>query len=513
MPHNRVTDAIVVAKNPTSARIGADFLDLMPWRISWPLIVGMLLFVTLLTVGSLSLLGDPDSHWHIAIGQRILANGTVPTVDTYSHTFWGQPWIAKEWLSQILLALAYDAGGWGAVAALCAASIGLTFALLFRLLLRDVQPLPAALFIIAAVVMTVPHLLARPHVLAFPFMLLWVAGLVRAVERHRAPEPLLLLAMLLWANLHGGFTLGLMLWGAFALEAVITAHDAAERRTLLVGWLKFGIAAVLVACVTPYGPESMLVTLRIFGLGDVLGIISEWKSPDFQGQPAQEMILLLALYAVLSRGLKLPVVRLVITLGLLHLFLKYARNAELLAMLAPLALAPILARQWPSLRSDRGSFPARTFLDRMAALGRPAGRYATLVCLSAAAVFATGMVRFGAIAPPADTTPTAALEFIHQANLKGPVFNAYELGGFLIHAGIPTFIDGRAELFGGDFIKRYADAVSLRSQEPLEQFLDRYKIEWTFLQKDQAANRLLERMPGWRRAFGDNVVTIYVRRK
>jgi hypothetical protein len=105
------------------------------------------------------------------------------------------------------------------------------------------------------------------------------------------------------------------------------------------------------------------------------------------------------------------------------------------------------------------------------------------------------------------------LEFIHQANLKGPVFNAYEFGGFLIHAGIPTFIDGRAELFGGDFIKRYADVVSLHSQEPLEQFLERYKIEWTFLRKDQAANRLLERLPGWRRAFGDDVATIYVRRK
>ena len=501
------------AKPPTLAGIGGDFLDLVPWRISWPLLIGMLPFVTLLTVGSLSLLGDPDSHWHIAIGQWILANGTVPTVDTYSHTFSGRPWIAKEWLSQTLMALAYGTGGWGAVAALCAASISLSFALLFRLLLRDVRPLPTAFFVIAAVVMTAPHLLARPHVLAFPFMLLWVAGLVRAVERRRAPEPLLLLAMLLWANLHGGFTLGLMLCGAFALEAVVTAHDAAERRTLLVGWLKFGVAAVLVACVTPYGPESMLVTLRIFRLGDVLGMISEWKSPDFQGQPGQEMILLLALYAVLSRGLKLPIVRLVITLGLLHLFLKYARNAELLAMLAPLALAPVLARQWPSLRSDRGSFSTRTFLDRMAALGRPAGRYATLVCLSAAAVFAAGAIRFGAIEPPANTAPTAALEFIHQADLKGPVLNAYEFGGFLVHAGIPTFIDGRAELFGGDFIKRYADAVSLHSQEPLEQFLDHYKIEWTFLQKDQAANRLLEHLPGWRRDYGDDVATIFVRRK
>ena len=41
-----------------------------------------------------------------------------------------------------------------------------------------------------AIVMTAPHMLARPHALAMPFMMLWVAGLVRAVEERRAPKPL-----------------------------------------------------------------------------------------------------------------------------------------------------------------------------------------------------------------------------------------------------------------------------------------------------------------------------------
>ena len=518
MHPNRAADAAIVAGIPKPGRFRVDFPGLSPseralspWRLSWPLVVGLLLFVVLLSVEGLPLLADPDTHWHIAIGNWILETGWVPTVDSHSHTFLGQPWIAKEWLSQLLLALAYDAGGWGAVAVLCAASIGLAFALLLRLLLRDIRLLPAALFTIAAIVMTAPHLLARPHVLAFPAMLLWVAGLVRAVEQRRAPKPLLLLAMLLWANLHGGFTLGLMLCGAFALEAVMSARNTTERTSLFVEWAKFGVAAVLIACITPYGPESMLVTFRIFRLGHVLGMISEWRSPNFQGQPFQELILLLALYAGLSRGLKLPAVRLVITLGLLHLFLKYARNAELLVMLAPLVMAPILARQWPSMRPDRGALAGRTFLERVAALGRPAGRYATLLCISLAAVVAAGMIKFGGIRPPADTTPTAAFDFIHQAKLKGPVFNAYEFGGFLIQAGIPTFIDGRAELFGGDFIKRYADAVNLRGEEPLEQLLDRYKIEWTFLSKDQPANKLLERLPGWRLAYGDDVATVFVR--
>ena len=515
----------VIYSNRTAAALGADLAILTPigvdggpfrkrmapdWRVSLSMVVGSLLFVALLNTSGFPLLADPDTHWHIAIGEWILAHGTVPIVDSHSHTFLGRPWIAKEWLSQILLALAFNMGGWGAVASLCAASIGLTFALLLRILLRDIGPLPATLFTVAAIAMTAAHFFARPHVLAFPFMVIWVAGLVRAVEERRAPDHRQLLGMLLWANLHGGFTLGLLLCGAFALEAVATARDANERRSLFFAWLKFGAAAFGVACITPYGPESMLVTFRIFDLGDALSLIQEWKSPDFQNQPMMELVLLLALCAGFSRGLKLPIVRLIVVIGLLHLFLKHARNAELLALLTPLAIAPILAKQWPSIQPV-GLPGSQTLPQRIATLSHPAGLYAMALNLSLAAVFAGGIIKFGGIRPSPDTTPTAALEFAHHAGLKGAVFNDYGFGGALIHAGIPTFIDGRAELFGGQFMKDYAAAVSLRGKS-FEAALDRYKIDWTFLATNQAANSLLEHLPDWQRVYRDDTATIFVRR-
>jgi hypothetical protein len=45
----------------------------------------------------------------------------------------------------------------------------------------------------------------------------------------------------------------------------------------------------------------------------------------------------------------------------------------------------------------------------------------------------------------------------------------------------------------------------------LEQVLDRHAIQWTFLRKDRPANRLLEHLPDWRRAYGDDTATIFVR--
>jgi hypothetical protein len=45
----------------------------------------------------------------------------------------------------------------------------------------------------------------------------------------------------------------------------------------------------------------------------------------------------------------------------------------------------------------------------------------------------------------------------------------------------------------------------------LQKTLEKYKIDWTLLLKDQAANKLLATLPGWRRAYADDKTVIFVR--
>ena len=99
---------------------------------------------------------------------------------------------------------------------------------------------------IAALALSMGHFLARPHVLVLPIMLAWANGLMSASERGQAPSPWLLPLMALWANLHGGFVFGLVLVGAFALDALWNA-DRAQQRSLALRWAAFGIGA-LIAC-------------------------------------------------------------------------------------------------------------------------------------------------------------------------------------------------------------------------------------------------------------------------
>ena len=114
----------------------------------------------------------------------------------------------------------------------------------------------------------------------------------------------------------GGFTLGLLLTVAAGLDAVVSAA-ASDRRRVALTWAGFLLAVVAAACVTPYGPESMLVTFRVLGLGQALSIIGEWRPPDFSRPTGLELSLLVGLGLALHFRVGLPPVRILVLLGLL----------------------------------------------------------------------------------------------------------------------------------------------------------------------------------------------------
>src|SRR5215471_10576643 len=226
------------------------------FRVSLALCVAAAIYALLLLLGG-RLLNDPDTYWHIAVGRWIVEHRAFPHVDPFSATVAGAPWIAKEWLSQLLYTGAHALAGWPGVVVLPAAAAAAAFALLAYFLLQKLEPIPALTLAVAAFVLASPHLLARPHALALPLMVAWAGVLINAVDYRRSPPLALLPVMTLWANLHGTFTLGLALVAPLAFEAWLNA--GAARRATALTWLRFGAAAVVAACVTPYGPEPILI--------------------------------------------------------------------------------------------------------------------------------------------------------------------------------------------------------------------------------------------------------------
>lgn len=479
------------------------------WVFSLPLLVGTYVYLYFLLLGK-ELLYDGDTLSHIGAGRWILEHGAVPTADPFSHTMRGAAWTAFEWLSQVVLALAYAWGGWTLVVALTALAFSVSTALLTRALLKSLEPIYVVLFVLLAVGMTAGHVLARPHMLAMPVMMAWVIELVRASEANRAPSWWMLPLMSLWANLHGGFTLGIAFAFVFALEALLAARGQAHFARRARAWGIFLVLMLAASLLTPHGPRGLWVTWQVLVQDNyALSRIGEWRSPDFHILQPLEIWLLGALALALHQGLRLPPLRLFLLLGLIHLSLKHIRYAELLGLLAPLFLATPLAQQW---RTRQAAKPQLEVADRFfLKLARPAGQGAVAICLTL--MLATSLWMSGArpVQPPATTAPTAAVQAAQEAGVKGQVLNSYEWGGYLIFKGIAPFIDGRSDMYRDAFIKDYIAALELHTTDGLETLLEKYGVGWTLLSPQVSAVALLDHLPGWRRIYTDETAVVHAR--
>ncbi|QDW41823.1 hypothetical protein FFI89_007110 [Bradyrhizobium sp. KBS0727] len=442
------------------------------------------------------LLRDADTYWHIVVGQWIIDHRAVPYVDLFSFTMHGAPWMTSAWLSEVLYFLAFKLAGWLGPALLAALAASTAFFLLARFLLRRLSNVPVTILVSAGIVMTAHHILARPHVLIFPLMVLWADGLLRAIEERRAPSMAYLPVITLWANLHGSFTLGVALIAPFALEALGNA-DKSSRLTVALHWFRFGVLALVAGCVTPYGVESILVTIRILNLGSILSTIGEWKPIDFSSlHPFTICLLAGAAYALYS-GFKLPLLRVAALLALVYESLVHQRYVDVFALVAPFFIAGPLAQHLsrPEQQDRRKAIPAKT---------------TGIVAAFAALVIVTGVIAAAKEHVP-PLVPRGAVEKLKEFKANR-VLNDYYFGGYLIFQGMPTFIDSRAELYGPAFLSRYLRAILLEDLADLIKLLDEYKIDSTLLFPSTQAVGLLDRLPEWERAFADDVAVVHVRR-
>ncbi|MBR1283970.1 hypothetical protein JQ597_18130 [Bradyrhizobium sp. AUGA SZCCT0177] len=470
-------------------------------RVLIPLLTGLVAYLIFLSLGEI-LLRDSDTLWQIRIGQWIVENGAVPYTDVHTFTRFGEPWMSSSWLSQVLYAVSYESLGWAGPVVLTSLAIGATVTIFMYLFADYLDPTRAILLVTLAVLESATHFLARPHMLAFPFMVAFLGGLLAAADRRSAPSWWLLPVLALWANLHGGFVLGLALIGPIGLEALWTC-ERKDRIRLTMQWAMFGVAAVAACCCTPYGWNTLIGAAKILSLGKLLSMIWEWMPANFATWSFFEFTLLGLIGLGFYRGLSLSVPRIILLLGLLWMALSHSRNIEIFAFIAPLVVAKPFAEQLGTLRT--AMVPVREGQSR-----------APVVMLAALAVAVAGWAStqvFIAHHPFSflpSQTPVAAVDVLQKRQAQR-IFSTSPFGGYLLSRDIKAFIDGRAELYGEQFVLDYFDAVTAKDVNILLATLEKYQIDATLLGPDLPATKVLDHIAGWKRVYADNVAVIHVR--
>lgn len=473
------------------------------------------LFVLLLFLGLLAMtlrpVADPDFWWHLRTGQQIVETGAIPRTDPFSFTHAGRPWVAHEWLSEVIIYSLYQWGG----LPLLIITFGLVVTAAFGLVyLRSPgKPYLAGFALLLGALAAAPAWGVRPQMFSLLLGSLFLYLLDRFQETDR-PGILVQLPLvtILWVNLHAGFALGIFIIGAYAavqaagfLRAALTRDESRKKAALRRGgFLGLSMAACLLAVLfNPNGARMYTYPFETLASPSMQMFIQEWASPDFHRTEWQPLLwLLLALLAAGSLARR-PVepVHLLLTLVLGYFALRSMRNVPLFV----LAAIPLLAAQTASLVRDR---PEVRGADRL-------GRWLNPLLLTLA-ILAVGL-RFAFVLreqPNSDrqSFPVGAVDWIERNQPAGNLYNTYGWGGYLIwrlYPTYPVYIDGRADLYGDQFIYDYLAVY--RAEPGWESALAAADVRLVLIEPQAPLALALTASADWQVRYSDNMSILFTR--
>ena len=109
-----------------------------------------------------------------------------------------------------------------------------------------------------------------------------------------------------------------------------------------------------------------------------------------------------------------------------------------------------------------------------------------------------------------EAVPYEALHWLQKNPPKGHLFNSYNWGGYLEWTlpQTPTFIDGRADLYGKDIIAQWREVTS--GTPTGFAILDQWKIQTILLEPSWPVVKVLPNA-GWHEAYRDKTAVIFTR--
>jgi hypothetical protein len=477
--------------------------------------------------GTRSILGDGDTGWHIRTGEWILAHGRVPHHDIFSFTRPGEPWFAWEWLWDVVFAILHRWGGLALVVLVSMLLISSTSVLLYRLAARRSSPPVAIAVTMLAAASSSIHWLARPHLFTLLFAVIFLHLLDRVAEGRVRLLWFLPALTLVWTNLHGGFFVGILLIGAYALGELAgwaVAQDRAMgllRRQAGLRYLATAAACLAASFVNPYTFRLHKHVVAYLNDSYQKDHIVEFFSLNFHHPvaPFFELLLLVGAVAAIWHGARGNYRALVMVAVWGHGALIAARNIPIFAI----AVTPLLAEALEQWLRDIPSLPAaawvgragRAFLARASHLS--AMERVWRLHLVSVAGFAAVAALLYAPAPPRgfrpefdpNTYPAVALQKV-EFTAGSRVFTNDEWGDYLIYRLYPNmrvFVDGRSDFYGRAFEEKYLDVVNVKHN--WESILTGYGIDTVLLPAGASLAGALKESSRWRVVYDDGVTLVF----
>jgi len=452
-----------------------------------------------------------DFWWHLRYGELILETGSIPATDPFTFTAQGMPYLYGYWLCAVLFAAVHQLAGIAGIVLLNA----LLFTGGFGLLLAACRTAAAgnlraaAAGTLLAFAVSVENWTVRPQSLSVVcFAATWLLLVRYATGRGRARSLLgLPLVMLVWANVHGAFFLGLLLPAAVAMALAVQARRAiAAVNAPPPRWplaAATGASLATAAFLTPFGVDRITSVLALAGNASVRAYALEWGPPSLDVLPGRVFAVAIAatLASLLGAHQRPP--------------LWLVTSTVLICALGLLSLRGIV---WAGMLL--GTASAWALQESMAAgEARPAGPAARLgLCAALVAVGLLALPWWRSVLPlppnqrllmPADT-PLQAADLLAAAHPQR-VFADMQYASLLdwrLPSRNQVFIDPRFELFAPGLWERYG-TISDGSAPGL---LADYGVDAVLAHHERQAGlqAWLATRPDWQIAYRDDYSSVWI---
>ena len=424
---------------------------------AWFVVYGLLFIVSI--VLCIRLIHEPDLWWQLRTGEVILEKGQVPKTDVFSFAYQGMPWVNVKWGFEVIQASTVKFFG-PEFLFLPQVLVNVLIILLLLLITKESRFKPSrfakSIALILILIGMSYRMNGRPELISHLFTTIYIYIFYQIVNGKTKGALALIPLQLLWANLHEGFGVGIVMmailaasfWLNYALLKIKT-RQAIQTPIQITG---ISILAYLSVAIHPSGSTMLSYPYNIFTqlsenkfTHEILGFTSAeyWQVPSFINLV---FLFLAGLYLWqtskekgkfnLGKLLKtVPLFYVLLFVAFFYLSLKAYRNVPFFLIIS----FPLVAAQFGLL--------AKKIKDKTAwfiSVAIIILFYLSIVTNAFYNAFLPTETYGIAISPSKNNIGAAG--FISQNNLAGPAFTDYLGSSFLLWKLQPdfkTFVDLR----------------------------------------------------------------------
>jgi len=480
---------------------------------------GIVLFgVIFLILGRLTAsTADPDLWGYLSFGRLFWNSNGFPYHDIYAYTPTKDIWVYHEWLTGVIF---YPLYVWLGQASLQVMKyiLGMGTALL---ILMTARQRGASLPMAVVGLMLVSPLFGFSYspVRAQAFTYLFLALTLFILERSKATDNQMHLLWLvplfpLWANLHGGFIVGLGIIGFYAAGNLAAGRKAG----LLI--LVLGLSAAL-TFINPYGVNYWIylvdaVTMPRPDIGEWQSLLWALKNGEYFVNAAYFIFLFafIIIALLVSRRLNITDALLIIATG--YLAFRHIRHQSLFFITAGCLLPGYLTAIWKSVENSQ------EIADRWNKLTRAAVPIIfSLLILIYGFKFLSGHPFTLIASPRSDNSaseyyyPVSAVKYIRLAGIKGNMLTEFDWGEYIIwelNGNCRVAIDGRYETVYPEYVSREYFEFAAGGPD-LRKYLDKYPHDLILLQHDNYICEIIRKQSDWKQIYIDADSVLFMRNK